>query len=233
MECNNSVNNLFKMQRVVNSAVDYVVLTDDVIINMTNTSVARTVTLPAPSITNIGKIFTIKDASGASSTNNITVSSATALIDGKPSSVINQDWEAVLYSSDGSNYCIVGSYLEEGSYFSSGTWTPTYNGTTPGTGIYTLQLGSYVKINPLVVATFQVLLTSTTASGNAKIEGLPFATATTGFSQFSSLAYKQSQGKTKILCIKLDQNGTGGTIVDQDIDNTTLDISGTFSYISV
>ncbi len=229
MEYANSVNNLFKMQKVVNSAIDYVVLATDVIVNITNTSVARTVTLPAPVSASAGKSFTIKDASGGAATNHITILGATGNIDGSSSSVISNNYEAITYASDGSNYYIIGSYLVH----SSGTWTPDYNGTTPGIGVYTLQLGNYVKSDKLVVATFQILLTSTTASGDARIEGLPFSTLSTGFSQFSPLKYKKNTKKPKILGIELDQNGTGGNIVEQSVDdNADLDIRGTFSYIS-
>lgn len=106
MVFNNSVNNLFRQQKVVNSAINYVVLADDVIINITDTTAPRTVTLPAPSATNVGKSFTIKDTSGAASTNNITITPAAGNIDGAASSAIDVDYGSLIAYSDGSNYFI-------------------------------------------------------------------------------------------------------------------------------
>ena len=106
MTINNSVNNLFSEQKVVNSAVSYVVLDDDVIINITDTSAPRTVTLPAPSATNTGKFFMIKDTSGAANTNNITVAGASGNIDGAANRIITTDHGSMLVYSDGTNYFV-------------------------------------------------------------------------------------------------------------------------------
>lgn len=106
MTFNNIANNLFREQKVVNSAVNYVVLADDVIINITDTAVPRTVTLPAPSSTNIGKTFFIKDTSGLAATNNITISGVTGTIDGLGTVVINNNYGHVGIYSDGTNYFV-------------------------------------------------------------------------------------------------------------------------------
>lgn len=59
----------------------------------------------------------------------------------------------------------------------SGTWTPTIIGsTTAGTHTYTAQLGRYIKIGTLVLASFNVVINAKdgTMAGNAQISGLPF-----------------------------------------------------------
>jgi len=104
MPFNNSSNNLFRENKVVNSAVDYAALADDVIINMTNTSSPRHVTLPMPSSENVGKKFFIKDTSGSAETNNITVKSALGDIDGKESYILNRNFSSLEVYSDGKNY---------------------------------------------------------------------------------------------------------------------------------
>lgn len=100
----NSVNNLFRGQKVVNSATNYVVLDDDVIINISDTSVARSVTLPTPSINNVGKFFVIKDTSGGALTNNITITPASGTIDNAANYKIESSYGSVVLYSDGSNY---------------------------------------------------------------------------------------------------------------------------------
>ena len=104
MTFNNSVNNLFREQKVVNSAVTYVVSADDVIVNITDTTAPRAVTLPAPGATNIGKFFVVKDTTGGASSNNITVSGASGNIDGAGNHVINSDYGSAVFYSDGTNY---------------------------------------------------------------------------------------------------------------------------------
>ena len=104
MGFNNATNNLFREQKVVNSAVTYVVLDDDVIINITDTTAPRTVTLPAPSATNTGKFFVVKDTSGGASSNNITVAGASGNIDGAANYTIDANYGSAVFYSDGSNY---------------------------------------------------------------------------------------------------------------------------------
>ena len=115
MGINNSSNNLFLQQKVVNSNTNYNVLYDDVIINITDTSSLRTVTLPTPSSLNIGKFFVVKDASGGASTNNITVSPLSAEIDGEANYVIGSNYGSAVFYSDGKNYFIKNYYSKEKS----------------------------------------------------------------------------------------------------------------------
>ena len=106
MTFNNSTNNLFREQHVVNSAVNYVVLEDDVLINITNTATPRSVILPAPNISNIGRFFTVKDASGLAGTNNITVTAISGNIDGLSIYEIDLNNGSATFYSDGTNYFI-------------------------------------------------------------------------------------------------------------------------------
>jgi len=102
----NCINNLLSSQKVVSSAADYVVLSDDVIINISDTSITRIVTLPAPSVSNEGKYFVVKDSSGsADEIGGIDVISAGgASVDGSPSHIIDTNFGSVVVYSDGSNY---------------------------------------------------------------------------------------------------------------------------------
>lgn len=92
----------------VTSAVSYVVLTNNFQIIITDTSVARTVTLPASP--QQWQQFRIKDGSFAAGTNNITVSVSGGVktIDGAASAVINVNAGAMTVMYDGANYLIVG-----------------------------------------------------------------------------------------------------------------------------
>jgi hypothetical protein len=136
MPSNNSVNNRFLNQPVTTTAVNYTALPSDVIIEVTNTSVARTITLPAPSATgNVGKAFVIKDTSGGASTNNITITPTSGLIDGQVNTSISSNYGSVQVFCDGSNYYTYGSSsasssgnalsLVEKVFTTSGTYTPT------------------------------------------------------------------------------------------------------------
>lgn len=59
--------------------------------------------------------------------------------------------------------------------FVSGTWTPImYGATTAGTTVYTLQDGTYVQFGNLVWVRMYLFVTSTTGTGDAIIDGLPF-----------------------------------------------------------
>ena len=106
MSFNNSTNNLFRSQKIINSAVTYVVLDDDVIINITDTTAPRAVTLPAPGATNIGKFFVVKDTSGGASSNNIIVVSTAGNIDGSANYIINTNYGNAIFYSDGTNYFV-------------------------------------------------------------------------------------------------------------------------------
>jgi len=60
--------------------------------------------------------------------------------------------------------------------YEEGTWTPVIGGSGGTSGqAYTYQVGTYVKIGKLVIASFNVLLsTKGTITGTVQIQGLPF-----------------------------------------------------------
>lgn len=129
MPNNNTSNNRFLNQPVTQTASNYTALASDVIIEVTNTSVSRTITLPAPSA--VGKAFVIKDASGGALANNILIVPSSGSIDGFGSARISSNYGSVQVFSDGSNYFSFG-YNSSGSFIinaqvfsSSGTYTPT------------------------------------------------------------------------------------------------------------
>lgn len=67
--------------------------------------------------------------------------------------------------------------------YEEGTWTPAYDYVTAGdlSVVYSTQLGRYTKIGDLVSIVCEVVTsthTHTTASGNQRITGLPFASKT-------------------------------------------------------
>ena len=89
------------------SAISLSVVDTQYQILITDTSVARTVTLPAAPTT--GQVFKIKDASGAAGTNNITidVTGGAITIDNATSQLINIDYGYLTVMFDGTEYWIV------------------------------------------------------------------------------------------------------------------------------
>ncbi len=79
-------------------AYPYTVLTSDFLI-IVDSSVARTVTLPAAPVT--GQYYRIKDNAGSAAANNITISGNGKNIDGAASQTINQNYGSVdlIYNS--------------------------------------------------------------------------------------------------------------------------------------
>ncbi|MGL5626527.1 MAG: hypothetical protein ACRDDW_03275 [Candidatus Rhabdochlamydia sp.] len=104
MPKNNDTNNLFLNQKIVQTAINYTALADDVIIEVTNTSAPRTITLPAASANNRGKFYIIKDISGGALSKNISVVPASGTIDGSLSLLIGTNYGAIQAYSDGASY---------------------------------------------------------------------------------------------------------------------------------
>lgn len=83
-----------------------VLLTDDVIQKSGITGGGDTITLPSGAAT--GQIFTIKDASGTASSNNIIVDTAGAeLIDGSATITLTQNYQSKEIYFDGTNYFVL------------------------------------------------------------------------------------------------------------------------------
>jgi hypothetical protein len=87
------------------TAVSYVASQNDYYIGVTSTASARTITIPQS--VNEGKVFYIKDESGAAGTNAITVSPSAGLIEGQASQDINTNYGTMQIIKRGSNYFII------------------------------------------------------------------------------------------------------------------------------
>ena len=131
--------------------------------------------------------------------------------------------------------------------YEEGTWTPTVRGTSvAGTGTYSIQQGTYVKIGKSVTVSFRCLWTNLTgASGNLMIGGLPFTidSATVQFCMIAvasqNLTY--TSGKTlfagwgssgaSYVAFDITEAGASAGIANVAID-TSADIFGTVTYIA-
>ena len=72
---------------------------------MTSTAAARTINLPAAATAGAGKVYIIKDESGAAGTNNITAdANASETIDGATTKVINSNYGVLRLICDGTNW---------------------------------------------------------------------------------------------------------------------------------
>lgn len=59
--------------------------------------------------------------------------------------------------------------------YEEGTWSPTVQGAdVAGAGVYSAQLGNYIKIGNLVTLSFSYNMTSHTGSGQWELAGIPF-----------------------------------------------------------
>lgn len=90
------------------TATDLTVTTSMIVVGVTSTAAARTITLPsAPSFS--GTSFTIKDESGGAGTNNISVvvSGGVKTIDGATTFLINTNYGAVTVYYNGTNYFVI------------------------------------------------------------------------------------------------------------------------------
>lgn len=93
--------------KVTVSNVNYTALTSDVVIGITDTTAARTVTL-YPISGNVGKTLVIKDFTGGAATNNITIDgNASETIDGATTKVINANYGSLTLVCDVGGWYIV------------------------------------------------------------------------------------------------------------------------------
>ena len=97
-----TIGNVYQATR---SAISYTGLSTDVYIGITDTSIARTVSLPSSQIIT-NQIFIIKDEGGLAGTNNITISVVGGVkkIDGASANVINTNYGSIRVIYDGTNY---------------------------------------------------------------------------------------------------------------------------------
>lgn len=85
---------------------DYQVLITDATVGVSNTSSARTITMPNANMA-VGQQWTIKDESGGAFTNNITISGNGANIDGGSTTLLNTNYGAVTLYWNGSAFFII------------------------------------------------------------------------------------------------------------------------------
>ena len=94
------------------------------------------------------------------------------------------------------------------SDYEEGTWTPTFTAEVVGnlTVAYSTQLGHYTKVGRLVTVNFSIqtsTFTHSTASGTARIGGLPFTcSATAGTQHFGAIGLQglQKTNYTQVVC---------------------------------
>lgn len=97
--------NLRSIENYTQTAISYQVLGTDAIVGVTDTSAARTMTMPIVG-TQAGQIWTIKDESGAASVNNITIDGNGYNIDGAATYPISTDYGSVEIYFSGSAFFI-------------------------------------------------------------------------------------------------------------------------------
>lgn len=129
----------------------------------------------------------------------------------------------------------------------NGTWTPTINGSTPGTTVYSLQSGSYVKSGSLVTLQFAIVTVSATGTGDLIISGnptLPYPISGSASNVVGSVAIISSLtwpvGTTNVnlyaapslgtnnIRIIATASATAGNYVQ--MANVVMNIQGTISY---
>jgi hypothetical protein len=88
------------------TAISYTVLVTDVIVAVTDTTAARTITMPNSGLVS-GQRWTIKDESGGAATHAITIAGNGANIDGVANQIINTNYGSVDIYYNGTNFFLV------------------------------------------------------------------------------------------------------------------------------
>lgn len=94
------------VQNYIQTPTNYQVLITDAIVGVSDTSLARTITMPNANMAT-GQVWTIKDESLAAATNNITISGNGTNIDGEPTYLINNNGGSVDIYFNGSNFYVI------------------------------------------------------------------------------------------------------------------------------
>lgn len=93
----------------------------------------------------------------------------------------------------------LGDYSTSTNFFASGTWTPVIaGGTAAGSGTYTTQVGNYIRLGNLVIASCELVWTAHTGTGNLRVQGIPFNIAGSTTYSYPSSVYVQNQDLTGI-----------------------------------
>jgi hypothetical protein len=75
------------------------------------------------------------------------------------------------------------------SIYAKGTFTPAYDGVTPGTTTHTVQQGVYRRLGDRVDFALTLAWTAATGTGAVRIGGLPFASANVANQNVSGSIY--------------------------------------------
>lgn len=94
--------------------------------------------------------------------------------------------------------------------YEEGTWTPYIEGhSTAGTGTYSAQDASYVKIGSLVFLNFDYSLSEHTGSGYYRLRGLPFASSSISGLEFTGSCMVQNFNTSHSLGTLVPYMGNG------------------------
>lgn len=134
------------------------------------------------------------------------------------------------------------------SGFTLGTWTPTVGGSTSQSGqTYTIQDGTYIKLDHLVIAWYTITLSALgTITGNAQVQGLPFTSFNDSTYRSSNAVFWNATttafvlvqglvvGNTTAMALRGTAAATTGlttNLVQGDLSSTTT-LAGTVVYRS-
>ncbi|MGE0630965.1 MAG: hypothetical protein AB7O96_01050 [Pseudobdellovibrionaceae bacterium] len=91
--------------KIYSVATDYTLLKSDYYVGVTDTTLARTITLPPLRSLEERKVYIVKDESGGAAANNITIDADSAeTIDGGLTTVISSNYGVVRLIKNGSNW---------------------------------------------------------------------------------------------------------------------------------
>lgn len=170
-------------------------------LGITDTSVARTVTLPDTTSSappQIDQVFIIKDESGGATTNNITVTTAsgTTLIDGATTYVINTNYGFIEVLYNGTNYHIITESASASTSLSTANTTVQVVSNVMDFGGDNLGLGS--PYNHITSGNFN------TSIGHQANDALTSGSENTALGSFANLAATTGSQNTAMGSVALE-----------------------------
>ena len=205
----NSSNDLFINTPVTSVAASYAASLSDYIIEVSDTTASRTITLPAPSTpgatSNVGKVLIIKDSSGAalSGGNPIIVAPASGTIDGVASINIAQDYGSIMV------YCNGTSWFSDAETLSAPfAWFAKAAGTAliPGQGYWSTAATAQNFPLPAAASTGTIVELAQSAAGAVTItqaigQSVRFGNSSTTPGVTGSLSSSAQGDAIKLICI--------------------------------
>ena len=120
--------------------------------------------------------------------------------------------------------------------YEEGTWTPTISGqTTSGTGTYSEQSGTYTKVGNKVTVNCALAWSAHTGTGNMRISGQPFTTATgiyAGSLYYSDFFVSATADDLFVYTAGTRIDFRGGRLDGSSREVVTIDTAGTM-YITI